>query len=79
MVHTHPVMGQLQGELDEGIRTGAALLYLAFSKVIKRNNVRVHIISQILGNFEGVLNYLLALKEDKKDTSFLGTSFETII
>lgn len=75
-------MGQLQSELDEGIRAGAALLYLAFSKVIKRNNVGVHIISQILGNFEGVLNYLLALKEDKKDTQchlFLRNIILTII
>lgn len=43
-------MGQLQGDLDEGIGTGAGLLYLAFSKVGEGNNVRVDIVSQLLSN-----------------------------
>lgn len=68
-------MGQLQGDLDEGIGTGAALLYLAFSKVREGNNMRVHIISQLLGNRKGGLNDLLALQEETKAvSSFLVTS-----
>lgn len=62
-------MGQLQGHLDEGIGTGVALLYLAFSKVREGNNMRVDIISQLLGNCEGGLNGLLALKEETKAVS----------
>lgn len=57
-------MGQLQGDLDEGVGTGPTLLYLAFSKFREGNNMRVHIISQLLGNCKGSLNDLLALKEE---------------
>lgn len=72
-------MGKLQGDLDEGIRTGAALLYLAFSKVREGNDMRVHIISQLLGNREGGLNDLLALKEETKAVSaFLVTPRKNI-
>lgn len=72
-------MGQLQGDLDEGIRTGAALLYLAFSKVREGNDMRVHIISQLLGNRKGGLNDLLALKEETKAvSSFLATPRKNI-
>lgn len=62
-------MGQLQSDLDEGIGTGAALLYLAFSKVREGNNMRVDIIGQLLGNCKGGLNDLLALKEETKAVS----------
>lgn len=65
-------MGQLQGNLDEGIGAGPALLYLAFSKLGKGNDVGINIVSQVLGNCEGVLNDLLALKEKIKSiNSFL--------
>lgn len=68
-------MGQLQGDLDEGIRAGPALLYLAFSKLREGNDVGINIVSQVLGNCEGVLNDLLALKEEIKSvSSFLITS-----
>lgn len=68
-------MGQLQGDLDEGIWAGPALLYLAFSKLSKGNDVGINIVSQVLGNCEGVLNDLLALKEEIKSiSSFLISS-----
>lgn len=73
-------MGQLQGELDEGIGAGAALLYFAFSKVREGNDVGINIVSQVLGNCEGVLNDLLALKEKTNTvSSFLITSQMGII
>lgn len=56
-------MGQLQGDLDEGIRTGAALLYQTFAKVIEGHDVRVHVISQSPGYFQRALDDLLALEE----------------
>lgn len=46
---TCPVMGQLQGDLDEGIRTGAALLDQTLAKVVEGEAVTVHIISQSPG------------------------------
>lgn len=68
-------MGQLQGDLDESIRTDATLLYLAFSKVREGNSMTDDIISQLLGNCKGGLNDLLALKEETKAvSSFLVTS-----
>ena len=59
-------MGQLQGDLDEGIWTGAALLNQTFSKVIEGENVRVHIISQSPGDCQRALDDLLALKKITK-------------
>lgn len=56
-------MGQLQGDLDEGIRTGAALLNHTLAKVIEGENVRVHVVRQIRGNSQRVLDDLLALEE----------------
>lgn len=67
-------MGQLQGNLDEGIGAGPALLYLAFSKLTEGNDVGINIISQVLGNCEGVLNDLLALKEEIKAVRSLLTT-----
>lgn len=62
-------MGQLQGDLDEGIGAGPALLYFAFSKLSEGNDVGINIIRQVLGNCEGVLNDLLTLKEEIKSVS----------
>lgn len=56
-------MGQLQGDLDEGVRTGAALLNHTLAKVIKGENVRVNVIRQILGHSQRALDDLLALEE----------------
>lgn len=63
---THPEMGQLEGNLDEGIGTGAALLDQAFAKVIKGENVRVHVVSQSCGHCQRTLDDFLALQEIKK-------------
>lgn len=57
----HPIMGQLQCELDEGIWTDLALLDQALSKVTKGDDVRVHIISQSLGHRQRVGDHSLAL------------------
>lgn len=56
-------MGQLQCDLDEGIRAGAALLYQSLSKVTEGETVTVHIICQGPGYCQGALNGLLALQE----------------
>lgn len=42
-------MGQLQGDLNEGVWTGATLLNQPLSEVIKGNDVTIHIISQSSG------------------------------
>lgn len=58
---TNPVVSQLQGDLDEGIWTGAALLNQTLAKVIEGDNVAVHIISQRPGDCQRALDNLLAL------------------
>lgn len=62
-VGTYPVVGQLQGDLDEGIRTGAALLNQTLAKVIEGDDVGVHIVSQGLSDFQRALDDFLALTE----------------
>lgn len=62
----HPIMGQLQCELDEGIWTGLALLDQALSKITKGDDVRVHIISQSRGHRQRVGNHSLALPWNAK-------------
>lgn len=47
--NTYSVMGQLKGDLDEGIRAGAALLNQTLSKVMEGDDVAVHIICQTPG------------------------------
>lgn len=59
-------MGQLKGNLDEGIRTGAALLNQTFAKVVKGENVRVDVVRQSCGHCQRALDDLLALQEIKK-------------
>lgn len=59
-------MGQLKGDLDEGIGTRAALLYQTFAKVVKGENVRVNVVCQSCGHCQRVLDDFLALKEMKK-------------
>lgn len=56
-------MSQLQGDLDEGIGAGAALLDQTLAKVIEGENVRVHIVSQTPGHCQRALDDLLALEE----------------
>lgn len=56
-------MGQLQGNLDEGIGTGAALLNQPLSKVSEGDNVTVHIVCQSSGYCQRTLDGLLALEE----------------
>lgn len=56
-------MGQLKGNLDEGIRTSAALLNQTFAKVVKGENVRVDVVCQNCGHCQRVLDDFLALKE----------------
>ncbi len=58
----HPIMGQLQCKLDEGIRTDLALLDQAFPKVTEGDDVRVHVISQNHGRRQRVGNHSLALQ-----------------
>lgn len=60
---TYSVMGQLQGNLDEGIRTGAAFLNQPLSKVSEGDNVTVHVICQSFGYCQRTLDGLLALEE----------------
>lgn len=67
---THPEMGQLKGNLDEGIRTSAALLNQTFAKVIKGENVRVDVVCQGCGHCQRVLDDFLALKEKKNRSEF---------
>ena len=59
----YPVMGQLQGNLDEGIGTCAALLNQTFAKVVEGENVRVHVVGQSPGQCQRALDDLLALEE----------------
>lgn len=56
-------MSQLQGDLDEGVRAGAALLDKALAKVIEGENVAVHVISQSLSQCQRALDHILALRE----------------
>ena len=56
-------MGQLEGDLNEGIGTSAALLDQTLAKVTEGENVTVHIISQSPGYCQRALDDLLALKE----------------
>lgn len=63
MYGTYPVMGQLQGDLDEGIGTSAALLNQTLAKVFKGENVRVHIVGQSPGDCQRTLDDLLALED----------------
>lgn len=60
-------MGQLQGNLDEGVRTSAALLNQTFAKVVKGENVRVDVVCQSCGHRQRALDDFLALKEMKKN------------
>ncbi|TNN87960.1 hypothetical protein EYF80_001924 [Liparis tanakae] len=59
----YPEVSQLQGDLDEGIGAGAALLDQTLAKVIEGENVRVHIVSQTPGHCQRALDDLLALEE----------------
>lgn len=54
-------MGELQGNLDEGIWAGLALLDHPFTKLLERDNGHVHIISQGLSHGQGVGDHGLAL------------------
>ena len=58
---TYPEVSQLQGDLDEGVGAGAALLDQALPKVTKGDDVRVHVLSQRPGNGQRALNHLLTL------------------
>ena len=58
---TYPEVGQLQGDLDEGVRAGAALLDQALPKVTEGDDVRVHVLSQCLGHGQRALDHLLTL------------------
>lgn len=55
-------MGKLQGNLDKGIWAGFALLDQPFTKLLKRDNDHVHIISQGLSHRQGVGDHGLALE-----------------
>lgn len=59
-------MGELEGNLDEGIRTGAALLDQTFAKVIERENVTVHVVGQSPGCSQRALDDILALQGKSK-------------
>lgn len=55
-------MGQLQGDLNEGIWTGATLLNQPLSEVIKGDDVTIHIICQSPGYSQWSLYDFLALE-----------------
>lgn len=57
----HPVVGQLKGQLDVGVRTDAALLDHALAKVPEREDVEVHIVGQRLGHCQRLGDLLLTL------------------
>lgn len=59
----YPVVGQLQCNLNEGIWVDSTLLDLCFAKVSEDNNVHAHIISEVLGQRQGLANLLLTLRE----------------
>ena len=60
----HPVVGELQCDLDEGVRTGAALLDQPLPEVSEGDDVTVHVIRQTLGYRQGALDGFLALEEE---------------
>lgn len=55
-------MGELQGNLNEGIGTGAALLNQTLAKLSEGETVTVHIVCQSSGYCQRTLDDLLALK-----------------
>ena len=57
----HPVVGQLQSQLDEGVRADPALLHPALPKLLVGEHVEVHVISQSLRNLQRPAHLLLAL------------------
>lgn len=63
-------MSQLQGNLDEGIWTCAALLNQTLSKLSKGKTVTVHVICQSPGHCQRALNDLLALEEMRRVVMF---------
>lgn len=62
---THPEVGQLQSDLDEGVRAGPTLLDQTFPEVTEGDDVRVHILRQLPGHGQGALDDLLALRQSK--------------
>jgi len=49
----HPVVGQLQAELDESVGADAQLLDAALPKVPEREDVAVHVVRQHLRHRQG--------------------------
>lgn len=64
-------MSQLQGNLDKGIRTGAALLDEALAKITEGENVAVHIVSESPCNCQRMVDDPLALEEMQRRHAWL--------
>lgn len=63
------VVGQLQGELDERIWAGAALLDESFPEGVEGERVHVHIVCQKGRSVQGGLYHLLALERRERCSS----------
>lgn len=57
-----PELRQLQGQLNEGVGAGPALLDQSFPKLSKQAAVEVHVIGYLLGREVGSLDDALALR-----------------
>lgn len=63
----HPEVGELQGDLDEGVRTGLTLLDQAFPKILEGNDVGVDVVGQGLSHWQRVGDHRLALRKKKRE------------
>lgn len=63
---SHLVMGQLQGELDEGVRARSAFLDQSFTKSVERERMEIHIAGQNVRGVQGRLYHILTLEKKEK-------------
>lgn len=65
-------MSQLQGQLDEGVRAGPALLDQTFPKGVERERVEIHVAGQERRAAQGRLDHLLALGREQRQALLVG-------
>ena len=58
---THPDVGELHGQLDEGVWADAAFLHGSLAKLVVHPDVDLHIVDQALGHLAARLDDVFQL------------------
>lgn len=65
-IGTDPELCQLQGQLNEGVWAGPALLDQSFPKLSEQAAIEVHVVGNLLGREVRGFDDTLALRTDRK-------------